>query len=175
VSSRSQAISSSQQPTLTRLLALHAALSRVFSFSGDFSRAVHGFKSFSAWKERTPAFATLNLKADARLPAPSNGPATIEIENLTFAYPSRPGKLAIADLSLTIRAGEKLALCGPSGGGKSSVLACIARFYEPTSGTVKVDGIDVRSLSLDDHWGSIALVAQDASLYGGTARLPPLV
>ena len=52
------------------------------------------------------------------------------------------------------------------------MLACIARFYEPTSGTVKVSGVDVRSLSLDEHWGSIALVAQDASLYGGTVRSP---
>lgn len=148
------------------------SIARVFSFSGDFSRSVHAFKSFSAWKERTPAFATLEPKASALPVAQRHGPATIEIEDLTFAYPSRPGKLAIANLSLTIRAGEKLALCGPSGGGKSSVLACIARFYEPTSGTVKVDGIDVRSLSLDDHWGSIALVAQDASLYGGTVRQP---
>lgn len=77
-------------------------------------------------------------------------------------------------MSLSIRPGEKIALCGPSGGGKSSILACIARFYEPQTGTIKVDQVDIRSVPLDDHWGSIALVAQDASLYAGTVRpFPP--
>lgn len=136
------------------------------------ARAIHGFRSFAEWLERTPVIATL---PSSRPPSPekSAGPATIEIENLNFSYPSRPGKPAISDLTLTIRAGEKIAFCGPSGGGKSSILACLARFYDPNSGRILVNGRDVRSIALEDHWGSIAMVAQDATLYAGTVRLWP--
>ena len=59
---------------------------------------------------------------------------------------------------------------GPSGGGKSSILGLLARFYESSRGTITVDGEDIRAAEISDHYSRIALVSQDAVLYEGTVR-----
>ncbi|WP_430231701.1 ABC transporter transmembrane domain-containing protein [Nitrosomonas communis] len=92
----------------------------------------------------------------------------IEIEQLCFAYPSRPDVLALNKLSLTIKPGEMLALVGPSGAGKSTLLDLLLRFYDPQFGCIKLEGIDIRQLEITALRASFALVSQNPILFYGT-------
>ena len=92
----------------------------------------------------------------------------IAIEQLCFAYPSRPDVLAIDHLTLTIRAGETLALVGPSGAGKSTLFDLLLRFFDNQSGCIKLEGIDIRHLDIFALRRCFALVAQNPALFYGT-------
>lgn len=92
----------------------------------------------------------------------------IEIDQLCFAYPSRPDVLAINKLTLTIRAGETLALVGPSGAGKSTLFDLLLRFFDSQSGCIKLEGIDIRHLDLFALRRCFALVSQNPVLFFGT-------
>ncbi|SDH58835.1 ABC transporter transmembrane domain-containing protein [Nitrosomonas sp. Nm132] len=92
----------------------------------------------------------------------------IEIERLCFAYPSRPEVLAINELSLTIRAGEMLALVGPSGAGKSTLFDLLLRFFDPQSGGIRLEGIDIRQLEITGLRACFALVSQNPVLFYGS-------
>ncbi|CAJ0575506.1 unnamed protein product, partial [Mesorhabditis spiculigera] len=94
----------------------------------------------------------------------------VTLENVSFTYPSRPNNPVLKDFDLKIAAGETVALVGPSGGGKSSVVSLIQHFYEPTKGRVLLDGIPIKDIS---HWWyhqRISLVAQEPVLYDGSVR-----
>jgi len=92
----------------------------------------------------------------------------IEIDQLCFAYPSRPDVLAINKLTLNIRAGETLALVGPSGAGKSTLFDLLLRFFDSQSGCIKLEGIDIRQLDLFALRRCFALVSQNPALFYGT-------
>ena len=92
----------------------------------------------------------------------------IGIEQLCFAYPSRPDVLAIDHLTLTIRAGETLALVGPSGAGKSTLFDLLLRFFDNQSGSIKLEGINIRNLDIFVLRRCFALVAQNPALFYGT-------
>ncbi len=95
-------------------------------------------------------------------------PGNIEIEHLCFAYPSRPEVLAINNLTLTIRAGETLAVVGHSGAGKSTLFDLVLRFFDNQSGCIKLEGIDIRHLDLFALRQCFALVSQNPALFYGT-------
>ncbi|MFI4949603.1 MAG: ABC transporter transmembrane domain-containing protein [Caulobacterales bacterium] len=101
------------------------------------------------------------------LPEPPRG--EVALENVTFAYPGRPDLPAVRDLSLSVRPGERVALVGPSGAGKSTVFRLLLRFYDPQSGRVLVDGVDVREADPAAVRARMALVAQDSPLFSGSA------
>lgn len=90
----------------------------------------------------------------------------VEFNNVTFAY--QGDTYALREVSFKVRRGEKVALVGPSGAGKSTIINLIPRFYDATSGTVLVDGMDVSRMSLKDLRGAIAVVPQDTILFSGT-------
>ncbi len=92
----------------------------------------------------------------------------IELEGVSFTYDGEAPVLQ--DVSLKIEAGEILALVGPSGAGKSTILNLIPRFYDPTSGTVQVDGQDVRGVTQASLREYIGVVPQETILFGGTIR-----
>eukprot|EP01018_Ginkgo_biloba_P019291 Gb_18150 [translate_table: standard] len=92
----------------------------------------------------------------------------IEMRHVKFNYPARPDITIFEDLSLQIQAGTSLALVGPSGSGKSSVVALLIRFYDPTSGAVLIDGKDIRKLKLRSLRQHIALVQQEPALFATT-------
>ncbi|TXI19853.1 MAG: ATP-binding cassette domain-containing protein [Nitrosomonas sp.] len=92
----------------------------------------------------------------------------IEIDQLCFAYPSRPEILAIDHLTLTIRAGETLALVGPSGAGKSTLFDLLLRFFDCQAGSIKLEGIDIRHLDLFILRRCFALVSQNPVLFHGS-------
>ncbi|MFZ1851770.1 MAG: ABC transporter transmembrane domain-containing protein [Nitrosomonas sp.] len=94
----------------------------------------------------------------------------ISIEHLSFAYSSRPEVLAIDQLTLTIKAGETLALVGPSGAGKSTLFDLLLRFFDVQSGSIKLEGIDIRQLNLFDLRRCFAFVSQNPALFFGTIK-----
>lgn len=89
----------------------------------------------------------------------------IELRHIVFSYPARPDATVFQDLNLRVHAGRSLAVVGPSGSGKSSVIALIARFYDPQSGLVLVDGKDIKKLNLRSLRQHIALVQQEPALF----------
>lgn len=92
----------------------------------------------------------------------------IEFKNVCFSYPNRPDVQIFKDLNLKVRAGKSLALVGASGSGKSSIIALLERFYDPTSGRIMVDGIDIRKLNLKSLRRRVALVSQEPALFATT-------
>lgn len=101
------------------------------------------------------------------LPRPLRG--SIRIEQVGFHYPSRPEQAALHDFSLSIEAGETVALVGPSGAGKSTLFQLLQRFHDPQSGRITLDGEDLRSLDLAELRNAFALVPQDPVLFGASA------
>ncbi len=104
----------------------------------------------------------------ASFPAGEPVEGAIRIHRLTFHYPKRPGHPALSELSLTIGAGETLALVGPSGAGKSTLFDLLLHFYEPDSGQIFIDGLDTAQMSLPDLRRYFALVPQNPALFHGT-------
>ncbi len=98
--------------------------------------------------------------------APSRG--AIEFEHVSFAYDGAPDARVIDDLSFAIAPGERVAIVGASGAGKSTVFQLIMRFYDCQEGRVLVDGIDVRTVDPQELRARIAPVPQEASIFGGT-------
>lgn len=92
----------------------------------------------------------------------------IELRGVEFSYPSRPDVLVFKDLNLKVSAGESMALVGQSGSGKSSVIALILRFYDPTAGKVMIDGKDIKRLRLKSLRKHIGLVQQEPALFATT-------
>lgn len=90
----------------------------------------------------------------------------ITFQDVSFGYDAQGP--VIRDFTLEIAAGEILALVGPSGGGKSTLLSLIARFYDPNSGSVQLDGHDLRTLSQASLRAQLAIVPQETMLFGGT-------
>ena len=103
----------------------------------------------------------------APLPQPARG--RVELEDVTFRYPSRPDMPALGDVSLTLQPGEKVALVGPSGAGKSTVLQLLLRFYDPDRGVIRLDGVDVRTVDPHQLRRRMALVPQDPVIFGADA------
>ncbi len=105
-------------------------------------------------------------KPDARDPGKLKG--EIVFEHVAFSYdPEQP---VLRDINLTIKPGQRIGVCGPTGGGKSTVLSLIPRFYDPTVGRVLIDGADATEYQLDPLRSQIGFVLQDTVLFAGTIR-----
>jgi ATP-binding cassette subfamily B (MDR/TAP) protein 1 len=94
----------------------------------------------------------------------------IALENVEFHYPSRPSVQVVKGLSITFRAGKTAALVGASGSGKSTVVSLVERFYDPTQGVVKLDGVNIKELNLKWLRSQIGLVSQEPTLFATTIR-----
>jgi subfamily B ATP-binding cassette protein MsbA len=99
----------------------------------------------------------------------SKGQATIRFEDVSFSYGDQGGP-ALSDISFEVRRGETVALVGPSGGGKTTILNLIPRFYDATTGRVTIDGKDIRDVTLTSLRDQIALVTQEPFLFDDTIR-----
>jgi ATP-binding cassette subfamily B protein len=101
------------------------------------------------------------------MPTPARG--EVAFEGVRFSYPNRDGPPALNSFSLNVRPGERVALVGPSGAGKSTVLRLLLRFYDPDAGVVRIDGVDLTKADPAEVRARMALVAQEAPLFSGTA------
>ncbi|MBN2630106.1 MAG: ATP-binding cassette domain-containing protein [Rhodobacteraceae bacterium] len=102
------------------------------------------------------------------LPRPVRG--EIVFDAVTFRYPARPETSALDGVTLHLAPGETVALVGPSGAGKTTILQLLMRFYDPQGGAVRLDGIDLRDLARDDFRRSLSLVPQDPVIFAMSAR-----
>lgn len=103
-------------------------------------------------------------------PVPMVSPACgdIAFENVHFSYPSRDDTAALEAIDFKVAAGETVALVGPSGAGKSTIFSLLLRFYDPASGTIRIDGTDIKTAAVNEVRERIALVPQDTALFADT-------
>jgi ATP-binding cassette subfamily B protein len=104
----------------------------------------------------------------ARLPEPATG--ALAFESVTFHYPTRPDTSALNDFSLDVRPGETVAIVGPSGAGKTTLFQLAQRFYDPESGAIRLDGVDLRTADPADVRTRIAVVPQETVIFAASAR-----
>jgi len=102
------------------------------------------------------------------LPQPARG--EVSFQSVRFSYPARPETLVLDDLSFGVRAGEKLAIVGPSGAGKSTIFHLLLRFYDPSGGSVKFDGVALTAVDPQMLRRQIALVPQDVVIFAASVR-----
>jgi ATP-binding cassette, subfamily B, bacterial len=132
---------------------------------GDLQRAAGASERLLELLDTTPQIG--DPATPKALPAPRG---EIEFDHVGFNYPTRPDTQALCEYSLNVAPGEVVALVGPSGAGKSTVFQMLLRFYDPASGAVRIDGVDVREARVSDVRGRIALVSQDPVIFGTSVR-----
>jgi ATP-binding cassette subfamily B protein len=131
---------------------------------GDLQRAAGATERLMELLAETPAIES--PPAPQPLPRPPRGEAGLE--RVTFAYPSRRDAPALTDFTLPVAPGEKVALVGPSGAGKTTVFQLLLRFYDPDAGAVLVDGVDARRADLAELRRRFALVPQEPVIFGAS-------
>ncbi|MGA8049930.1 MAG: ABC transporter transmembrane domain-containing protein [Burkholderiales bacterium] len=104
------------------------------------------------------------------LPTPQGAAGAIVFDSVTFRYPARPEAAALQAFSLSVAPGERVALVGPSGAGKTTVFALLARFYDPQAGAVRIDGTDIRGLDPRRLRSLIAVVPQEPVIFAASVR-----
>ncbi|MGY2765010.1 ABC transporter ATP-binding protein [Thermostichus sp. MS-CIW-26] len=114
--------------------------------------------------------AILSLPVAIRDPAqprhlPPNARGEVQFEHVWFAY--NPGEWVLKDLTFTIRPGEKVALVGPTGSGKSSIIRLLCRLYDVTQGSIRIDGVDIRDLPQAELHRHLGVILQDGFLFSG--------
>lgn len=115
-----------------------------------------------------PKYVIDSTSQAGKKPTSING--EIEFKNVSFAYPTRPNSLVFNGLSLKIEAGKTVALVGPSGSGKSTTVSMLERFYDPTSGSITLDGTDIRDINVQWLRDHIGLVAQEPVLFARSIK-----
>lgn len=138
------------------------ALSEVY---GDFMRAAGASARIRELLSEQPQ---IRAPANPRK-FPPDAPGRLVFDHVSFHYPSRPLPPAISDVSFVVEPAECVAIVGPSGAGKTTLFQLIQRFYDPTSGAIRIDGIDLREADPADVRARIAIVPQDATLFATTA------
>ena len=128
-----------------------------------YPKGIAGFRSFLELIATRPDIAD---RPGARPLAGFRG--AIRYEGVSFAYAA--GEPVLRSIDLTIRAGETVAFVGPSGAGKTTLCSLLPRFYEPDSGRIAIDGVDIRDLTLASLRSRIGVVQQDVFLFAGTLR-----
>ena len=96
--------------------------------------------------------------------------ANIDFESVTFFYPTRPDRAAVENFSIEVKAGKTIALVGPSGAGKTTIFQLLLRFYDPCSGRIRLNGLDIKDIPLARLRSAIGLVPQDPVIFSTTAR-----
>jgi len=131
----------------------------------ELQRAAGGMGRIAELLNETPTIRA--PAAPHALPTPVKG--EIRFDDVSFHYPSRPDLPALDDFSLTIHPGETVALVGPSGAGKSTVFSMLLRFHDAQTGSVRLDGVDLRELDPADLREQIALVPQQPTIFAASA------
>ncbi len=135
---------------------------RIVEFSEQFGKGMTGIERFlEIMDTRTEIYDDPNAEVLTSVKG------NIEFEHVSFQYPGYDEKV-LDDLTLSIAPGENIAIVGPSGGGKTTLSNLIPRFYDVTEGAIKVEGVDVRCITLSSLRNNIGMVQQDVYLFSGT-------
>ena len=102
--------------------------------------------------------------------APQEVRGEVDFEHVRFSYPNNPGKTIIKDFSAHVEPGQKVAIVGPTGAGKTTLVNLLMRFYEVNSGTIKIDGIPTNEMTRESVHNLFGMVLQDTWLFDGTVR-----
>jgi len=138
----------------------------VFSFAPDMGEAREAALMLKTFISRVPkidSWSTEGKKVD-RLTG------RVELQSVRFSYPGRADHRVLRGVSLTAEPGQFVALVGASGSGKSTIMALLERFYDPTSGLVMVDGVELKDYNIQDYRAQLAIVSQETTLYTGTIK-----
>lgn len=141
-----------------------ATIRRIIEFAEQFQRGMTGIERFLQIVD-----ADIDIFDEPGAVALENPKGNIVFENVSFEYPDDHNKV-FKDLNLQIRAGEKVAIVGPSGGGKTTLCNLIPRFYDVSAGRITLDGEDVKKYTLKSLRSCIGIVQQDVYLFSGTIR-----
>ncbi|KAL1311276.1 hypothetical protein AAFC00_001463 [Neodothiora populina] len=163
---------------LPALLFSAQSAGQVFSLSPEMSRAGVAARNVFALHDQKPTIIDTNNKTSDSIStldsstksgktlAVCNG--QIDLVDVSLCYPSKPNAPAVKNLNIAIKPGEFIAFVGPSGAGKSTIISLLQRFYDPTFGTVKVDGEDIRKVPVEWHRSRLGLVPQEPDLFPGS-------
>lgn len=143
---------------------LLTSIRRIVEFSEQFQMGMSGIERFTEIMDTEP---DITDSPDAK--PLQNVVGNIRFQNVSFHYEAE-GKNVLTNLDLDVRAGENIALVGPSGGGKSTLCSLIPRFYDTSSGEILIDGVNIRQVTLQSLREHIGVVAQDVYLFSGSVR-----
>ncbi len=141
---------------------LLVTIRRIIEFAEQFQRGVTGIERFCEIMD-----AEIDILDEPGAKPLHDVKGEIVFDHVSFEYPDDHNKV-LRDICLTVKAGEKLALVGPSGGGKTTLTNLIPRFYDATSGHIFLDGQDIRTVTLKSLRSAIGIVQQDVYLFSGT-------
>ncbi|CAK7563722.1 MAG: ATP-binding cassette permease mdl1 [Sporothrix epigloea] len=139
--------------------------SSLFNISGFYSELMKGAGAATRLFELLDRDPGIHTTIGSKVKS-AQGP--ISFSNVTFAYPTRPAVNIFQGLDFTIPSGSNVCIVGPSGGGKSTVASLLLRFYDPSQGSVTINGVDVRTLNVKSLRRRIGMVAQEPVLFSGT-------
>ena len=143
---------------------LLTSIRRIVEFAEQFQRGLTGIERFCEIMDIEPDITDLPEAKEL-----SNVKGEVELKGVSFSY-GEDNKEVLSNIDLKVRAGESIALVGPSGGGKTTLCSLIPRFYDTTAGAIYIDGINIKDITLSSLRGHIGVVAQDVYLFSGTIR-----
>jgi ATP-binding cassette subfamily B protein len=152
--------------TVVYVIILASAFAILGEVYGDLLRAAGATERLMELLETQSSISSPKNPAPALVPS---GGSAIKFEAVNFNYPSRPNQAALTDFSLVVHPGQTVALVGPSGAGKSTVFQLLLRFYDPSSGSIVIDGVHSRTMSLASLRNRIGIVPQDAVIFSSSA------
>jgi ATP-binding cassette subfamily B protein len=141
---------------------LLATIRRIIEFAEQFQKGMTGIERFTELMD-----ADIDIFDEEGAVELSNIEGTITFDHVSFEYPDDHNPV-LSNINLTVKPGEKLALVGPSGGGKTTLCNLIPRFYDPTEGKILIDGQDIKNVTLESLRNSVGVVQQDVYLFSGT-------
>ncbi len=142
---------------------LIATVRRIIEFAEQFQRGMTGIERFLQIMD-----ADIEIFDEEGAVPLVDPKGEIEFRNVSFSYPDDDENVVLHNINLTISAGEKVAIVGPSGGGKTTLCNLIPRFYDVSAGEILLDGTDIRHFTLKSLRGNIGMVQQDVYLFSGT-------
>ncbi|KAF2743772.1 leptomycin B resistance protein pmd1 [Sporormia fimetaria CBS 119925] len=142
------------------------AAGTIFSFAPDMGEARGAAELLKSFLDRVPKID--NWSTDGKNVSTLEG--KVELTNVRFTYPGRRDHPVLRGVNVRADPGQFVALVGASGSGKSTVMALLERFYDPTSGEIKVDDVELRDYNIQDYRAMLAIVSQETTLYTGTIR-----
>lgn len=141
-----------------------SSLGQLSEVWGELSAAGGAAERLTELLQEVPAIR--DTENPVALPSPPRG--EVEFETVSFAYPARVSAITLNSLSFKVKSGETVAIVGPSGAGKSTIFSLLLRFYDPSAGSVKLDGIDLRQARLAELRSRLAIVPQDVTIFAAS-------